>query len=1288
MTTPIRQPQIGDLQVYNGITWVPTAPIDLPIPAGPPGPTGATGDTGNRGPTGPAGPVGPAGDTRHIIINETLISDSKTISYNGSSETINDSVIQTDIILKDTGFINVKDPPYNAKGDGVTDDTSAIQLAINTIQATGGKIICPFGHYYLANQLVLKSNIEIDWCNSTIIKTASAVSFGITFSLDRVDNVTIKNVKITSTNTVARLTSQPGIGLGSNIFGFFIYGGNNILIENYHGHCLECGVKIGFYDNDTYNTFSTLRNFTITDTYIPFFSVMTTDFTGENWDIACPVYGAGRWDHHIFLAGGNHRWNLNNIIVRNGATDGVDSFCGGSFSISSDTGPEQTDSTLSYLTFTNCKAYNTHRVLEFWNGVNDINFDGLIMHNDDGYAAENLIMFGGTPPMTRINITNFVADGYFGGLVSGFGVAANDTIIISNGIVKEPALVKMVLLTGLDGLILRNIAFWNITPKSNDCHIFTVVNSAGPTNVIIENCQFYITTPWTVNGVFVYAPWNYPFQIRVNNCNFINRLSELNDYKFSWTNSTDPAAKLIVENNRYEGFKSLLGHSDKNTYSSNNYDATNDRFENGGPLGIGVGGGPIFTAYKTAAPTTGWWTAGSLVYNKNSTNPFGWKCTATGTPGTWKTIDYGIVTATAPADAASEALLVGQKYGKVIIVPLYCGAYQYCGAYSAATEYMVNDIVTLANLAYRCIQTGMDHDPATSPTYWTLLADDWIRLNAVLTACAGKYEVICSANLWICASQQYIPSYTTLRGETGNLVLSVLPTLGPSLPENSVFMAFAENPPIAMASLTAPTIVGSRIIHTNTQLVDNAAIFLSGHGAPSTTTWQRAKVSDSYGADWATTMDEPMYRVLNVGATVYSVIVPKNIILDNFTITGSGNRAVEIGSGLNCKALRIKVLPSNTFDAPILAYDIPSRFCVFEDFDVWSNTSCAISVERGQHCEIKNGIIHGGSVSFDSTEFCIINNVKSIVPGGGSPSFHIDTSSTTIDYACVGNKIINSIGFGGSSWGAYIYHSYESIIENCQFNDNQGGVKIQGGSAYCVNVICNRNPVSFQSDASAIIGAAFVRCVNCKSNTAWYLGFGNAANDYMQLINCESLNDVLQYVGAFQACMFHGNADVDVMKITYPHSVATWAGILTDTGRVRCSRVTVILPGGTLSRSFMAQGTGKLYLDQCACSGNYGVACDSGTPEVWLGRGNDFRNCTNKQLDTPGASFNQGEVTLIAGVGDFSFRGATANSVVHATRKTTGGTAGHLSAIGDAAKATISSSSVADTSTIFVEIID
>src|SRR6266704_920203 len=65
-------------------------------------------------------------------------------------------------------FVNVKDPAYGAKGDGTTDDTTAIANARSAANAAGGgTVIYPFGTYISGNQ-TLYSNVIDDLCGSTI----------------------------------------------------------------------------------------------------------------------------------------------------------------------------------------------------------------------------------------------------------------------------------------------------------------------------------------------------------------------------------------------------------------------------------------------------------------------------------------------------------------------------------------------------------------------------------------------------------------------------------------------------------------------------------------------------------------------------------------------------------------------------------------------------------------------------------------------------------------------------------------------------------------------------------------------------------------------------------------------------------------------------------------------------------------------------------------------------------------------------------------------------------------
>lgn len=92
-----------------------------------------------------------------------------------------------------------------AKGDGVTDDTLAIQQAINVASAAGGGIVfCPAGTYLITSTLVMKSRVRLcgvaSWntlgssSHATVIKVANganvdAVSFPTTTANARLEDV-------------------------------------------------------------------------------------------------------------------------------------------------------------------------------------------------------------------------------------------------------------------------------------------------------------------------------------------------------------------------------------------------------------------------------------------------------------------------------------------------------------------------------------------------------------------------------------------------------------------------------------------------------------------------------------------------------------------------------------------------------------------------------------------------------------------------------------------------------------------------------------------------------------------------------------------------------------------------------------------------------------------------------------------------------------------------------------------------------------------------------------------
>jgi len=132
------------------------------------GDRGEKGDKGDKGNTGAAGTNGTNG-VDGVDGADGVVSDASLATIIADSATLSARALAARYVGKDVGAINVKDLAYGAKGDGVTDDTAAIQAAISTTR----NVYIPTGVYIISDPgLMVRDGLRLtgDGKTKTILK--------------------------------------------------------------------------------------------------------------------------------------------------------------------------------------------------------------------------------------------------------------------------------------------------------------------------------------------------------------------------------------------------------------------------------------------------------------------------------------------------------------------------------------------------------------------------------------------------------------------------------------------------------------------------------------------------------------------------------------------------------------------------------------------------------------------------------------------------------------------------------------------------------------------------------------------------------------------------------------------------------------------------------------------------------------------------------------------------------------------------------------------------------------
>jgi parallel beta-helix repeat protein len=122
---------------------------------------------------------------------------------------------------------------YGAKGDGTSDDTIAIQNAINIVKPTGGKVLFPKGRYLISSAITVPSYVTLEGIGEKSEIFTVTNNLSLIVSETNAEKVVVRNLKVSGNGTgtqPANAIDAPNVSAAG--CGIVFIGVNKGLIEN------------------------------------------------------------------------------------------------------------------------------------------------------------------------------------------------------------------------------------------------------------------------------------------------------------------------------------------------------------------------------------------------------------------------------------------------------------------------------------------------------------------------------------------------------------------------------------------------------------------------------------------------------------------------------------------------------------------------------------------------------------------------------------------------------------------------------------------------------------------------------------------------------------------------------------------------------------------------------------------------------------------------------------------------------------------------------------------------